>query len=234
MKLTSLVVIRLLAVVGVASLAAAIPLPTLSGRWNGMLRALAFLAGCTICLSHAAGGAGPRAPSWGAAYQFAIAAALLFAGASALPSGPWGWTLLGSVILSAAVEEGVFRVQLPNAVSRLVASELDPPRALWLGSVAAQLCFASSHLALMGGAAAGSVETAARLAGAGCFLASIRMRGGLPLAVVVHALTNLGVLTAAGGYRQSPLVVLVLGALGLVHLTVSVAGGRAGESTVRC
>jgi hypothetical protein len=222
--------VRAMSIVGAAAIVAATPALALSPRWVEPARALGFLAVCSLLL----GTFGvrrqtlrPSRPAHGGVAAFALFAVWL----PTLPDGARTMPVVWSVLVAAAVEEVVYRLQLPHAITILLERSFAPAVATWLACSASQLSFALSHVAIGGGLDTSAALLASlRLLGAGFFLAGLQLVAGLPVTISAHALANLAMTASLSPSAATALSarILVLCVLGALHMTASqyVAGCR--------
>jgi hypothetical protein len=212
-----------MSIVGAAAIVAATPALTLSPRWVEPARALAFLAVCCVLLGRF-GGRRQTLRSWRMAHGGAAAFALFAVWLPTLPDGARTMAVVCPVLIAAAVEEVVYRVQLPHAITIVLERSFAPAVATWLACSASQLSFALSHVAIGGGLDTGAALLASlRLLGAGLFLASLQLVAGLPVTIGAHALANLAMTASlpSSAATAPPARILVLCVLGALHMTAS-------------
>ena len=147
----------------------------------------AFAAATTALARAIAGRQNParhRANSQG---QLAWAVASLAAPGALIALLPWYWKVTGLTLFAAAVEEFVFRRELPGALERLLRAGAGR----WAGPVGvllAQAAFAACHFVVMGPSGPAPAGPAfLRLAVAGVCLAGLyRASGSLVIPVALH------------------------------------------------
>ena len=212
-----------MSVVGAAAIVAATPVLALDPLWAEPARALAFLAVCSLLLGRSGQRRRP-ARSWRTAHGGAAAFALFAVWLPTFPAGARTMAVVCPVLVAAAVEEVVYRVQLPHAITVVLERSFAPVVATWLACSASQLSFALSHVAIGGGLDTGvALLVSLRLLGAGLFLASLQLVAGLPVAIGAHALANLAMTSAlpSSAATAPPARILLLCVLGALHMTVT-------------
>jgi hypothetical protein len=215
--------VRAMSIVGAAAIVAAMPVLALSPRWVEPARALAFLAVCSLLLGRF-GRRRQTTRSWRMAHGGAAALALFAVWLPTLPTGARTMAVVWPVLVAAAVEEVVYRVQLPHAITIVLERSFEPALATWLACSASQLSFALSHVAIGGGLDTSVALLAGlRLLGAGLFLASLQLVAGLPVTIGAHALANLAMTAAlpSSAATAPPERILLLCVLGALHMTAT-------------
>jgi hypothetical protein len=224
-----------MSIVGAAAIVAATPVLALSPRWVEPARALGFLVVCSVLL----GTCGRRRQTpgpWRMAHQGAAAFALFAVWLPTLPAGERTLAVVWPVLAAAAVEEVVYRVQLPHAITIVLERSFAPAVATWLACSASQLSFALSHVAIGGGLDTSVALLASlRLLGAGLFLASLQLVAGLPVTIGAHALANLTMTAAlpSSPATAPPARILLLCLIGALHMTATQARSRRGMAAMR-
>jgi hypothetical protein len=222
--------VRAMSTVGAAASVALVPVPGFDARWVEAVRALGFLAVCALLLGVTK--IRPEAMSRRTACAVPAGIALFAVWLPALPGGVRAVAVVGPVAVAAAVEEVVYRVQLPHAITSVLQRSFAPALAGWLGFTASQLSFALSHVAISDGFETGAaLSVVLRLLGAGMFLASVQLVAGLPVTIAMHTLANLNL--ATGRPLPGPLApraaILALCVLGALQLMTSLRIARTQE-----
>jgi hypothetical protein len=217
-------------VAAIAVIVSFLPLHGIDRNWSAAIRAILFLVCCAILLCPSGAVVVPRSEFSRA--SAVVAGALLLIVGTAIPGRETGWSMAAAVMIASAVEELVFRCMLPQKLAWLATTTFGERRATWIGIVAAQLCFAMSHAAIaIAHEHTLSVLAVVRLAGLGFFLTSLRVLGGLPVAIAAHTTANVALITPTPPLAQIPsTTLLILCAAGVIFTVGAVAMQRRSHS----
>ena len=214
-----------MALVGMGLCVDAVPIQAFAIEAQIAIRAALFLCGAAVLLAPHQW-TNTSGTSWRDHLDHGLLSiSLCVSVASVAQLGSLPASTLARVVLAAGVEEIVFRSSLPNKLAS-IRRELAPT---FTTLALSQMTFALCHVAIAGGVASpNAIRTGGRLFAAGFFLASLKARGGLPLAIAVHTLGNAALLTTHPVGTTSSRVLALFVLLSALHWLSSRAVERMG------
>lgn len=139
-----------------------------------------------------------------------------------------------TIVFAAAVEELIFRVELPIALASVLADRSSSSIYIVAGTVGSQISFSLTHVVLSGGVDTGrNLPEFVRLIGCGCSLAVVYICSGLAPAIALHAASNFGTLTWRFGAVHYPSEASIFEWAAAVTIILAVAVRRRSQPGLR-